>query len=128
MDGLVAWCLAQLDEDERKASARKTSLADGELDPITDEDVDYWATYAEHTGLGEAEAEHIRNWLPSRVLAEVDAKRRIVDECAEILAMSSHYSTVESCDEADVILAEHVVRNLAASLADRDGYREEWRP
>lgn len=76
----------------------------------------------------EASDAFIAHLSPARVLREVESKRRIVDECAEILSTASHYITVESCDETDAILAEHIIRALGLPYADRPGYQESWRP
>lgn len=51
------------------------------------------------------------------LLADVDAKRRILDQCADVWA----HDRVEA-------FAEDVLRLLALPYAGRPGYRGEWRP
>lgn len=60
------------------------------------------------------DATHIARHHPARVLAEVEAKRRIVDE------------TWGGPDHQD--MWDHHVRLLALPYADHPDYREEWRP
>ena len=55
------------------------------------------------------------------LLADVDAKRRILDECESALRKSAPRSNLND-------LAWLVLRPLALPYADRPGYREEWRP
>jgi hypothetical protein len=58
-------------------------------------------------------AEHIARWDPARVLAEVNAKRRILDEAVRLMSYDGEFQFLEL---------------LALPYADRPGYREEWRP
>lgn len=125
VDELVAFLRRCVDEDERVARAA--------IDPKHRGD---WAwrrdsrsTVRERDGVpigpgarGVEIGPHIARWNPARVLREVESKRAIVDRCAEILSTASHYTTVESCDELDAILAEQVLRDLAA------GYGREEPP
>jgi hypothetical protein len=55
---------------------------------------------------GKGPANHIARWDPARVLAECEARRRIVTECGW----------------------ETVMRHLALPYADHPDYRDEWRP
>lgn len=71
-------------------------------------------------------AVHIARWDPARVLAEVEAKRRILDD-HEPLANGA-------CNRCgDYGGTEHqqwpctTIRALAQPYAGRDGWREEWR-
>jgi hypothetical protein len=73
-------------------------------------------TYAnEIVEMDASAAGHIARWDPARVLAEVDAKRQILDLATDVTEMSH--------DTADTM-----IRLLALPYADRPGYREEWRP
>ena len=68
---------------------------------------------------------HIVNWDPARALAEVDAKRRLLD----LHPYAGMLSAPESCEPC----AAHpgpcaTLRLLTLPYADRPGYREEWRP
>ncbi|QGZ53355.1 hypothetical protein GPZ77_34560 (plasmid) [Streptomyces sp. QHH-9511] len=70
-------------------------------------------------------------WSPSRVLAEVDAKRRIVDLHQE--SLESGYSTdfCRECDFGGVSQSYYpcaTLRLLALPYADHSDYRDEWRP
>jgi hypothetical protein len=132
MDDLVTWYLAQLDEDERVAkaasvlskppwSSRITRDPDGYVSGRIVDDRGYTVVHVEDQTPGSEEAEHIARWDPARVLAEVDAKRQLLDwlDRADDKATDCDYFNVNP-DEA--------VRLLALPYADRPGYREEWRP
>ena len=75
------------------------------------------------------EGAHFARWEPARVLAECEAKRRIVKE-AHAVAVATHgvvdiptWSTGLAGD-----LADHVLVQLASAYADHPDYRPEWRP
>jgi hypothetical protein len=61
-------------------------------------------------------AAHIASHDPARVLTECEAKRRIVEACAEVLAYDAE------------ALPQDVLRCLALPYADHPDYREEWKP
>lgn len=123
MDDLVTWRRAQLDEDERLAAG-----------------LEYWAGYIEQTQMGDSagEAAYLR-----RVLRKVAAARRLIDlyeaargrylALADARARSLAPTKPEPSDEerramdmADAYA--QAVKLSALPLADRPGYREEWRP
>lgn len=62
-------------------------------------------------------AEHIARWDPARVLDEVEAKRRILDD------LDGEY--LESPSIVDG-LSVRVLLSLAQPFAGREGWREEW--
>ncbi|MEU1240060.1 DUF6221 family protein [Micromonospora parva] len=128
VDDLVTWLRAQLDEEERVAlavpeAARRWTLDGGTIHHghPTDEVVDW--VYLEGGW------EHIARQDPARVLAEVDAKRRILDlfeyEQADVSLPWGPPTTVPGTRPAT---ASPVLRLLALPYADRPGYRDEWRP
>lgn len=68
-------------------------------------------------------AEHIARWDPARVLlAEIDAKRRILDRCARALVAPS-----DPWNDGAYGFAELVIHELAQPYTDRDGFPQEWR-
>jgi len=76
----------------------------------------------------EPNAEHIARWDPARVLAEVDAKRSILNEwqrwyTAEDMDYDRRRTEYERAEALSV-----VVKLLALPYAGREGWREEWRP
>lgn len=102
MSDLVGFLLARIAEDE--AAAR--------------ESVEYEENVWEAAG-----------WLPpSRVLAECEAKRRIVEQYAD----AERRRVADPLDMAvaprRVFALERVLRALALPYADHPDYREEWRP
>ena len=118
MDDLVGWLRAQLDDDERVARAAggpnwRIVLIPDVSGPATTlelgghDDRVILAGFADDDPLKPAEAEHIARWDSARVLAEVDAKRRILD-----LVLPGRYEG--GYGEAYV----HVVHELAAPYAD----------
>ncbi len=102
MTGLVEFLRARADEDESEARA----MIEGAP-----------------PGYGKASGGAPRN--PHRVLAEVDAKRRIIDACSGDEPGTTYY-----LDNPDVVdgLNLRVLHLLALPHADHPDYRPEWRP
>lgn len=65
-----------------------------------------------------ADSTHIPRWRPARVLAECEAKRRIVVRAGEILLAAVPMA---------VHLARQTLVDLARPYADHADYRTEWR-
>lgn len=117
MKELAAWLLEQIAEDEREAHA----------------DLDLGQPLAEHQP-GECstcdvlrrkvmnELDHAVALDPARVLAECDAKRRIVAECS--YQIDNDFGAMATTK----LLARFTLKALALPYTDRPGYREEWRP
>lgn len=68
-----------------------------------------------------ADAEHIARHDPTRVLAEVTAKRRIIELC-------ERSESGDNGDSAATLLADQVLANLALPYADHPDYDESWHP
>jgi hypothetical protein len=120
MDHLIAWLRAQYDAEEQAARDAAENgdgvwthiddlAAPGEVRDSADENVvhDSDGTPSSY------QAAHIACWDPARVLVEVDAKRRIIDNL-------EHKGGVHRFADA--------FRLLALPLSDRPGYSEDWRP
>ena len=106
----VRWLHEQIAEDERIARA---AIQSGEM---------------------HARGKHYENWHPLRVLVECSAKREIIKLATEGFGLDARAymhawveSVVEGQDEPGGI-ANPILFALALPYADRDGYREEWRP
>lgn len=110
MNELATWFRSWLDVDERMALAAK------------DPDNAWWWDSPESP----AEA-HIARWNPDRVLAKVEAERRVLDARDEAVR-DAERNRNEPGFLAAVDAYDAVVRDLAQFHADRPGYREEWRP
>lgn len=147
-DDLVQWLHAQLDEDQRIAeAARDQSSAQWHHDTSYDNGYVYdensqAVVYDEGTPAHE-EAEHIAAHDPARVLREIEAKRRLLDdytvtarirdEAAErIKATVDHPDSkdLETWDRAqqEAAILEGPVRLAALPFNNQPNYREEWRP
>ena len=72
-------------------------------------------------GHGPNEAEHIARHDPARVMAECEAKRRVVEECRESEILSDEGTN-------GFVLACSVLRLLALPYASHAEYRSEWAP
>ena len=105
MDDLVTWLRAQLDEDERIANRVEPNQAPNQLRAMVTRDGSPPFLVVES----------------DRVLAEVDAKRRLLDwlERRDDWAADNNIWTWDSTEALSL---------LALPYADRAGYREEWRP
>lgn len=98
-DELITWLRAQLDDDERAALA--------------------WLPLGNPT---EADRDHMARLNPTRMLAEVEAKRRIIEaEQDRVIEEGSLPERMRDLIETDVI------KLLAQPYAGREGWREEWR-
>ncbi|MFI2663254.1 DUF6221 family protein [Micromonospora carbonacea] len=112
-DNLITWLPAQLDDDERVARQLIASPGGFYIEAET-EDTDLMAAGA-----------HVHRWSPARALAEVEAKRRIID----LHPAAGLRSAPESCGSCVSYPGPcDTLRLLALPYADRPGYREEWRP
>ncbi|MDL5205110.1 DUF6221 family protein [Streptomyces sp. ALI-76-A] len=123
MDELVQWLTAQLDEDQQAAeeALKRTTTTRRRIGGQWVEDTvqpPEWRRSA---------------WSPARVLREIDAKRRILAECAhwhgKLAKEVVNPSPVPFPALGEVLDAvTPILRALALPYADRPGYREEWRP
>ncbi|MGV9352263.1 DUF6221 family protein [Streptomyces misionensis] len=135
MDDLVQFLRARLDEDEQTARRAGDSFRQiGETGVIVATEGDRAEECASANWAGIAE--HIVHHDPARVLAEVDAKRRLVDEHKPsrskgrpnmergCLSCTTAQEWDAKANEANCL----TLRLLALPYADHPGYREEWRP
>ena len=122
---LAAFIRAQLDDDERIATDN------GRLRPAwwnalpadarnRSEVVTAGGTLIAEP-MAEWDAKHIARHNPARVAAEVEAKRRILDELWDHDAGLATEHTAPRTAHA-------VLRLLALPFAGRPGFREEWKP
>lgn len=123
-DALVTWLREALDEDEQASQAAAAagptpwSVVEGEGGPrVAAAGGDYLAENRWYglDAMPAEVAEHIARWDPARVLAEVEAKRQILDL----------WETVDP-GPAGLTLVE-VILALAQPYASRPGFRDEWR-
>jgi hypothetical protein len=140
MDDLVAFLRARLDEDEQTARAAvpgpwsetgRDSVGEG----MVHSDTTGWSVVGSvKTGYGpnapyanvSLNAAHIARHDPARVLRDVEARRVIVNQYAEVEANDTDDAYEYADGWANALgLA---VRQLAAVYADHPSYREEWRP
>lgn len=64
--------------------------------------------------------------LPARVLAECEAKRRIVERFARLEGRAAKFPNLVNGGEVAVMRL--TVTDLALPYADHPDYRDEWRP
>ncbi|MEV4197029.1 DUF6221 family protein [Micromonospora globbae] len=150
-DDLVTWLRQQLDDDERVAHSATAgpwwhNPGKAWLDAEAFEQYDR-SKGEEFVGYGEspfsgcvaatgpashaqsmADAEHIARHDPARVLAEVAAKRRILDEHFEASLGDTGVGAGDCTTCTNYAWPCPTVRLLALPYADRPGYRPEWRP
>lgn len=68
-------------------------------------------------------AEHIARWDPARVLAEIQAKRAILDWAEDAMDVDDEHDTQQTAGRAE---ARFVLPLLAQPYAGQDGWREQW--
>lgn len=128
---LTSFLLDRIAEDE--AGARNASATSDSY--FGDNAADALLGLAESEGAATFALLHFGRYRPARVLAECEAKRAIVEDCAKWERM--HEEASEYMTASDPVLltykakrsvATDVLRSLASVYADRPDYREEWRP
>jgi hypothetical protein len=134
MDALVAFLTARLDEDEQVALAAKQDLSGrwafaqtlGGRSKVTD-DLGYSISETDDVDSQPWAAQpHIARWDPARVLAEVEAKQRLLRQATAASQMQELAPGLAADAAHDAFLT--VLELLAEVYADHQDYREEWRP
>jgi hypothetical protein len=136
MSDLTDFLLARIDEDERWArdATRGVWSIAGEDDhrsviaaggsPVLNAGGEFcgdlWLDAAD------LDLAHIVRWDPARVLAECEAKRRIVDKCVPRVEITDMGSADRQFIPGPPDMA--LLRLLALPYADHPDYRDEWRP
>jgi hypothetical protein len=136
MDDLVRWLGEQLDEDERIARAATPGPWEQTPErPGTLASAEYWHVVdCSETPAARENTDHIARHDPARVLREIDAKRRQVEWCVEVIGDRdlSRYDEVGSLkDDRDalaVTLAVETLRLATQPYVDRPGYLAKWAP
>lgn len=132
VDDLVQFLRARLDEDEKTAVGADDSLGrtrrHWSVGP-NGEEVLASGFYQMVADVPAGVARHVARHDPARVLAEVDAKRRVLDEY-EASAAASGEADEDGYEYADgwAFALQRVVQILALPYADHPNYREAWRP
>lgn len=134
-DGLVAFLRDCLDEDQAAALAvpwrhRKWESLRNVISGIEDSVVDALdGDVCEYAPMDGAAA-HIARHDPAHVLAEVQAKRSIVDLCTAPAPAEARVGPIASMflPATAARWAEPILKLLAAPYADRPGYQPEWGP
>lgn len=127
---LVEFLRARLARDEQMARACSgapwTATPSGTVDTDPGEPDGGEPAYVA-TAENEAYAEHIARHDPSRTLAEVAARRQILDEYEKqswILGQGHRTPELEAAQD----VREGVLRLLALPYASHPAYQDEWRP
>lgn len=125
----MAFLRARLDQDEIYAHASMEENGAEEWVASTRDDVP--STYPHHgvwadgpeiaTVRGAGTRRHIARHDPARVLAEVDAKRRLVDLLVGVVRG-------DYIDDGEPALATRMLPYLALPYASHPDYRPEWAP
>lgn len=133
MDDLITWLRAQLDDDERvaheclQAPADRLGVQLGTYRWEAREDGVWCRNYLVAPRVSDEDGAHIARWDPARVLAEVEAKRRIIERYEDCLARQEDpdYSSIAAHGQA-AEYEDWVIPALAQPYAGRPGWREEW--
>jgi len=131
-DAALTWLRAQLDADERAARAAFSGQADPENGWGAERSVAGPHTViTPHVGMihEAVQAEHVVRWNPARVLAEIEATRRFLDDYDILVSAIRRVDDVEGNQllyaRRDARMSD--IRWLAQVYADRDGFPQEWR-
>jgi len=160
VEDLVRWLGEQLDEDERVALTwpadqrswteygdRRLEYASGASEGVSavnvkaDAPLGWERIYVKRDGIGLVD--HIAAHDPARVLREIDAKRRLLDdyvvtarirdEAAARIKAAGDLPDAKDLDtwdraQREAAILEGPLKLAAMPLADRSGYQETWRP
>ncbi|MGV9888413.1 DUF6221 family protein [Streptomyces sp. NPDC003395] len=134
MDDLVQFLRDRLDEDERVARAAAQAERTNTWSALPDsyggvlDGTGRRSLAVGYGGVMEPEiAAHIARHDPARALAEVDAKRRLLEKAADAERYSrTTWANAGSVGAASAYRA--TLRLLALPYVDHPDYREDWRP
>lgn len=122
---LAAWLPEQIAEDERTVQAVLKRTRNWKQI-----DLPWWRVRhgtPEYRAVLQPEEMLLAVCGPDRLLAECDAKRRIIDEHAAALANRKDHPD-DLAGAGWLLGTVRALKLLALPYADREGYREEWRP
>jgi hypothetical protein len=123
MSSLADFLLARIDEDEQAARLATGAGPDWRAESGTVSDPAAGRTIAEARAPELAAC--IARWDPARVLAECEAKRRIVEQWRTAERESEAYA---SPPLGPALGYRAVARFLALPYSDHPDHRDEWRP
>lgn len=134
MDDLIAFLRARLDEDADLTLAASPGPwhPDEEHDEVhAVDDIVVAEGFALSGRQLRATVDHIARHDPARVLAEVEAKRRVIAQWEDVRAQARNQVSVDNFQAARIEQGalSDVLRLLGACYADRHpDYKPEWRP
>lgn len=136
MNDLAAWLGQCIDEDEALARAATDGPWEFDGDSV---DVSpsnrgpYIARFRDDVygegpeRMAKEDGEHIARWDPHRVLVECETKRRIIADQARAFAERKAHPG-DLAISGWLLATIRTIKLLALPYADRDGYRDEWKP
>jgi hypothetical protein len=129
-EDLIDWLRRMIDEDERAARATVPGPWRVSGLDVHAEDLVVMENFDEPGPWLRALPEHIARHDPARVLREVEARRRLIDQYEAMRAGAEAAAGTILAGAAKVRLGayEMAVKIMAMPYSDRPGYREEWRP
>jgi hypothetical protein len=128
---LVAFLNARLDEDEQIAQATCCPDWTDEGWKVLDSNAALDEGLVAQTVQFQTDADHIARWDPARVLADVQAKRAILDDIVdEVDGLARRVDSEWGIGDYDPTgdAADRLVRLLALPYRDHADYRPEWAP
>ncbi|MFE7513814.1 DUF6221 family protein [Streptomyces sp. NPDC057540] len=129
MDDLIAFLRARLNEDADLALAASPGPwhpGEEHDEVLAVDDIVVAEGFALSGRQLRATVDHIARHDPARVLAEVDAKGRLVDLTSGMLSAAEGDSEVDHYGGLDA--AEAVLRATALPFAEHPDYQDAWRP
>ncbi len=137
MTDLIAFLNARLGEDERVAKlaagvpwVAATRMVHVDPAVIRENKLAYgrlgFVATVEHA----VDLTHIARHDPARVLADVDAKRRVIDLVTDGFTVDAvtPFDVGDEFDDGYIQAYRDIARLLALPYADHPDYREEWAP
>jgi len=117
---LCSWTLAQLADAEDAANA---ALVEAVFPHFGDTAADALLGLAESEGADAVAIAHYRRYVPARVLADVEAKRGLIEWAQAIEYLRSVGDPAAPARPVGI----EAVQIIAEAYADQDGYDEAWR-
>lgn len=119
---LTEFLLARIAEDE---SAARAAIPEGAYPHFGETAAEECVEMAKSEGCAAEGYRHLRRWLPDRVLADCEAKRKVVELHSENDTTPSRYEL--ECWNCREDYPCTTLRLLAPVYASHPDYREAWR-